>query len=121
MKKLANTLMVIAAFALAVPTFSGCQQAPNQRVQAYQTLKAVGQTADAAVATTAQFYGAKQITAAQARQVMDLYDTKFQPAYRLAVSAAGSDLSSFASPDLTALAGQLAALVASFTVQTQTK
>lgn len=100
---------------VAVPAFTGCSTAPSQRVVAVQSLKAVGQSADASVALSAQLYRDGRITADQARAVMDFYDTKFQPAYRLAVSAVQADLSSIASPDLAALASQLAGLVASFT------
>jgi hypothetical protein len=111
MKKIA----LILALALAVPLAPvGCSTPPNERVAAVQTLKSVGQTAEAAVTLSAQLYRDGKITAAQARQVMDLYDGKFTPAFRFAVSAARSDLSAIASPDVMNLATQLSTLVASF-------
>ncbi len=79
-----------------------------------QTLKAVGHSAEAAVQLSAQLYQGGKITAAQARSVIDFYDTRFQPAYRIAAAAAKADLSGPASPDVSALASQLLALVASY-------
>lgn len=92
---------------------TSCSIPPSQRVVTVQTLKAVGQSAETAVSVSAQLYQSGQITAAQARQVMDFYDNKFQPSYRIAVSAANADLSSVASPDLLTLASQLSNLVSS--------
>jgi hypothetical protein len=108
-------LIALACLACAVPLVTtSCQTAPSERVLTIQTLKSVGQTAEAAVTLSAQLYRDSKITAAQARQVMDLYDGKFQPAFRFAVVGARSNLESVASPDLLNLASQLAALVASF-------
>lgn len=99
----------------AGPTgYTGCATPPSGRVAQVQTLKAVGHSAEAAVSLAANLYAAKRITAEQARQVMALYDVRFQPAFRLAVAAANANLDSFASPDLVGLAAQLTALVASF-------
>lgn len=98
----------------ALPVYqTGCQ-APSARVVQVQTLKSVGQTAEASVALSAQLYRDGTITPAQARQVADFYDQKFQPAFRFAVSAAQSNLDSIASPDVMALASQLSALVVQF-------
>ncbi len=111
MKKFA----LLLALALAAPLAPvGCSTAPTERVAAVQTLKSVGQTAEAAVVLSAQLFRDGKITGAQARQVMDFYDQKFQPAFRFAVAAARSDLGSVASPDVMNLASQLSALVASF-------
>lgn len=110
-------LFFVAALCLGTPVIlstTACQQAPSARVVQVQSLKAVGHTAEAAVATTAQLYAAHQISAAQARDVMDFYDGKFQPAYRIAVNAVNANLDSIASPQLADLAAQLAALVASY-------
>lgn len=109
--------IVLAASLLAAPFFvlpilPGCTQAPSERVVAVQTLKSVGQAAEASVALSAQLYHDGKITPAQARQVMDFYDTKFTPAFRLAVIATNSSLDSIASPDVMNLATQLASLVA---------
>lgn len=110
MKKL---LLVFALAVASLPVFTGCQTAPDQRVFAVQTLKAVGESADAAVGLSAQLYRDGKITPAQARQVLDFYNLKFQPSYRVAVSAVNSDLSTIASPDVMNLASQLSALVLS--------
>lgn len=111
-------LILLAALAFALPAFhSGCTNTPQTakaKVVAVQTLKSVGQAAETAVALSAQLYRDGKITPAQARQVLDLYDTKFQPAFRVAVAAAHSDYTSIASPDLVTLAGQISALVISF-------
>ncbi len=91
-----------------------CSTPPSARVVQVQTLKAVGQSAEAAVTLAANLYAAKQITGPQTRQVIDLYDGKFQPAFRVAVAAVNANMESFASPELAALAAQISALVASF-------
>lgn len=92
---------------------SGCS-APSTRVIQVQSLKAVGETAEAAVALSAQLYRDGKITPAQANAVISLYDQKFQPAYRVAVAAVQANLDSIASPDLLSLAAQLSALVTSY-------
>lgn len=104
--------LVFASVAPVVVT--GCASAPSARVAQVQTLKSVGQAADAAVALSAQLYRDGRITAPQARAVMDFYDVRFQPAFRLAVAAVNANLDSIASPDVAALASQLAALVAQY-------
>lgn len=109
---LVPVLVWLGFFSLPV-TQIGCQ-APSARVVQVQTLKAVGHTAEAAVATSAQLYGARLITDKQARDVMDLYNLRFQPAYRVAVNAVNANLDSLASPELADLAGQLATIVASY-------
>lgn len=108
-------LILILSLAFALPILNtGCPTPPNERVATVTTLKAVGQTAEGAVMLSAQLYRDGKINATQARKVNALYDEKFQPAYRAAVAAAKSDLSSIASPDLVNLAAQLAALVSQF-------
>ncbi len=107
--------LAMISLIVAVPVIeTGCKTAPDSRHVQYATLKAVGDTADGAVALGAHLYQQGTITAAQATQINAFYDQKFQPAYRVAVSAARADLSSVASPDLMNLAAQLAALVDSF-------
>lgn len=93
-------------------TFTGCATPPSARVAQVQTLKALGHSAEAAVTLSAQLYARGRITAADARMVMDFYDTKFQPAYALAVSAVRANLDTLASPELAGLAAELTALVA---------
>ena len=110
-------LITIVSLAFVVPatvTFTGCSTPPSARVVQVQTLKGVGQSAEAAVSLSAQLYRDGKITAIQARQVLDFYDLKFQPAYRLAVAAVNANLDSVASPDVLALASQLSNLVLQF-------
>lgn len=107
-------IFLICAAALCVPILPSCQTAPSARVAQVQTLKGVGQAAEASVELSAQLYRDGRITAAQARQVADFYDQKFQPSFRIAVAAVNANLDSIASPDVAALASQLSALVASF-------
>lgn len=110
-----SLLFTVAALFLGIGAqLTSCSISPSSQVAEYQTLKAVGHIAEAAVATTAQLYGGGQITSDQARRITEFYDGKFQPVYRLAVTAAGSNLNSPASPDVAALAGQLANLVLAF-------
>ncbi len=104
----------LAAVAMPV-VLTSCTTPPSARVVQVQTLKAVGQAAEASVALSAQLYRDGRISVVHARQIIDLYDAKFQPAFRLAVTAAGSNLDSAASPDLATLASELANLVASYT------
>jgi hypothetical protein len=111
MKKLLLLVCLLAPVAIVAP---GCSTAPSARVVEVQTIKSVGQAAEAAVALSAHLYADKVIDAAQARTVIDLYNGHFQPAYRLAVAAAHADLSTVASPDLADLAAQVINLVASY-------
>lgn len=114
--------LVLAAALLAAPVFflplPGCKAPPNERVVAVQTLKSVGQAAEASVALSAQLYHDGRISAVQARQVMEFYDVKFTPSFRLAVIAANSNLDNIASPDVMNLATQLATLVANLQPRT---
>lgn len=108
-------LVLLRAGFFALPVYqTGCSTPPDARHVQYATLKATADTADAAVAVAAHLYQNGAITAAQANQVRALYDTKFQPAYQLAVATAKADLSSAASPDLLALAAQLSNLIVQF-------
>lgn len=107
------TAAIIGGMVL-IASQTGCSTAPSARVVQVQSLKAVGHAAEAAVSLAANLYAGNRITAAQAKQVMEFYDQRFQPAFRLAVAAVNANLDSTASPDLVALATQLSALVASF-------
>ena len=108
-------LILLVCLAVSIPVIqTGCPTPPSSRVVQVQTLKAVGQTAEAAVALSAQLYQAGTITPAQAYQVNQLYDLKFQPAFKVAVFSVNSNLDSLASPDLIAIAQQISNLVASF-------
>ena len=107
-------LFAVALSIAPIALQTACQTAPSARVVQVQTLKAVGQSAEAAVALSAQLYQSGTITAVQARQVIDFYDKQFQPVFRVAVAAVQSNLDSAASPDLVNLAAQLSALVIKF-------
>lgn len=112
MKKL--TLILCLLFAPIPAIVTSCSTLPTERVVAVQSLKTVGQSAEDAVALSAKLYAANQITPAQARVVFDFYNTKFQVAFRVAVTAAKGDLSTLASPDIASLAAQLASLVSQY-------
>lgn len=105
-------LLAFSLFAAAPLATVGCKTTPSERVVAAQTIKSIGQAAESAVAVSAQLYRDRRITSIQARGIAEFYDRSFQPAFRLAVTAARSDLSAIASPDLVSLATQLATLVA---------
>lgn len=108
-------LLLIIGLAVISPLAPiACKTPPSERVVQVQTLKAVGHTAESAVASTAQLYAAHLITAQQALRVNAIYDNQFQPAYRIAVNAVNANLDSVASPELAGLAAQLAAIVASY-------
>ncbi|MBC7367555.1 MAG: hypothetical protein H7343_12240 [Undibacterium sp.] len=107
----ALSFIALCLGASVVPFFSGCTTPPSARVVAVQSLKTVGQSAEAAVALSAELYAAHRLTAEQARAVLTFYDARFQPAFRLAVLTARSDLATLASPDLLTLAAQLARLL----------
>lgn len=94
---------------------TGCTTSVSSRTAAASTLKIVGLSAKGAIDSAAVLLREEKITRAQWDKVAAFYDLKFQPAFALAIVAAQSDLSSPASADVLALAGQLTALVASFT------
>lgn len=114
MKKILSILALAFAVALVPVSQTGCSTPASARVSQVQSLKVVGHTAESAVAASAQFYASGQITAKQARDVIDLYNLRFQPAYRLAVIAVNSNLDSAASPDLINIATMLSTLVLSY-------
>lgn len=109
--RVAVVCLAIGCAAIAPMYFTGCSTPPNARVVQVQSLKAVGQSAEAAVALCAQLYRDKQITAAQATRVIMFYDATFQPAFRLAAQAVQSNLDSTASPEIASLAAQLTEMV----------
>lgn len=110
MKKLTFIFCLLLAPVATLPT--GCSTAPSARVVATQTLKSVGQTAESSIAVVAQLYADGKITPVQARTAMDFYNTRFQPAFRLAVAASRANLDTVASPEVFDLCQQLIALVA---------
>lgn len=108
-------LLLLLCLALTAPVLpTGCRTAPTERVSTVVTLKVIGASVDASMKLAAQLVRDQRITWEQWRVIADFHDQKFQPAYNLAVAAVQSDLSSVASPDLLALAGQLAVIVNSY-------
>lgn len=103
----------MAVVATTTPFVVSCSSQSTRVVQV-QTLKSVGASAESAVEISAMMYRDGTITAKQALEVTEFYDQKFQPAYRFAIAAAKSDLSTIASPDLLLLANQLSQLILSF-------
>jgi hypothetical protein len=117
MKKLI-TLLLVAVLGVCSPVLlTSCSTAPSSRVTQVQTLKAVGESAEAVVTSAAHLYASGQITAAQTLQITHFYDFTFQPAYRVAVTAVNSNLTLQAPDDLIALSAQLSALLLQFTTQ----
>lgn len=113
MKKLISLLLVAVLGFCSPVFFSGCSTAPDQRTAAVQTLGVLGQSAKSGMDSATQLLKQGSITVAQWQKVADFYDNKWQPSYSLAVVAVKSDLSTVASPDITNLALQFLALVAS--------
>lgn len=109
-----RTLFLALALACAALAPTGCNTAPSARVQEVKTLKAVGLAVDGTMQLAAQLYHDGKIDAALWQKIAVAHDTQFQPAYRFAVAAVQANLDSVASPDLVALAAQLAALVAPY-------
>lgn len=109
-------LILVLALTLALPLAPvGCTQAPSQRSATVMTLKIVGTTAKTAMDAATDLLKRGTITVPQWQKVALFYDTRWQPAFKLAVTTAQSDLSSVASPDLIALAAELTNLVAQLT------
>lgn len=103
--------LALALPAAAPLALSGCATPVNQRVVAGQTLKATGQAAEAAVALSAQLYAEGRLSPAVARAVLDFYNDRWQPAYRLALTAAQADPATPAPTQLLALLAQLQGMV----------
>lgn len=95
-----------------ITLYQGCAHSPALVIAA-QTLKGAGETAEAAVESSAKLYGAGQISADQANAVRDLYDLKFQPAFRAA--AKGVEVGVTPAPNnILDLVNQIVTLVASY-------
>lgn len=111
---LASLLLAVLACAgvLAPMLCTGCATPVNQRTVAGQTLKTAGQAAEAAVAISARLYADKRMSPTVARAVLDFYNDRWQPAYRLALAAAQSDPAQPAPVQLLALLGELQGIVA---------
>jgi hypothetical protein len=106
-------LLTFAVMLTVLPVaFVGCQNTTTTQATKYKTLASVGLAAQGAMDSAAQLLKAGKLTVPQFQKVAAFYDTKFQPAFALARTAAQSDLSSLASPDVTALLAQLTVLIA---------
>lgn len=119
MKKLRYFLIPVLAWVafFSMPVLqTGCST--TSQPQAVQTLKIVGVTAKTGLDACTQLLKQGTITVAQYQKVADFYDNRYAPAYALALTAARSDLSSVASPDLLLVAAQFAALVDQYTTPT---
>ncbi len=116
--KIIARIIALAVLAFAIPlATTSCQTPPTERRTEVATLKVVGEAGASTMRVSAQLLKDRKITTAQWDRIASYYDTKFQPAYRIAVTAVKSDLSSPASRDLLFLLGQLSALAASFQPQ----
>lgn len=116
--KMLRALLISVALLCAVTApvlTTGCVNTASSQSTKYKTLAAVGAAAQAAMDGAATTLKAGTITVPQFQRIASFYDTKFQPAFRFAVTAAQADLSSVASPDLTSLLLQFTTLVAEVT------
>lgn len=107
-----KSLLLILALLTAPLAFTACSTAPTERVSQVRTLQAIGETASTSMQVAAKLRVQGRISAEQWTRIADFHDTRYLPAYRLAVATVSADLSSVASPDLINLVTQLAALVA---------
>jgi hypothetical protein len=110
-----RTILLVLALAFAPAFQTGCQTAPTQRTQVVTTLKVLGASAKAGMDAATDLLKRGQITVTQWQRVALFYDTRWQPAFSVAVGAARADLSTLASPDLIALATDFANLVSQLT------
>jgi hypothetical protein len=117
MRKLSAALFLSLVIIFAQCAVTGCKTSPTERTQTVTTLKIVGTSAKASIDAAASLLRDGKISVSQWQSISSVYDTKFQPAFNLAAATAHSDLSSAASPDLIALASQLATLIAQFTTK----
>lgn len=122
MKKFIVSLYFCAALVWIAPlALTSCSHAPTERTSEVKTLKVIGASADASMKLATQLLADGKITREQWNKVAVFFDTKFQPAFGLAVSAVKSDLSAIASPEIVTLSVQLAGIVASYLPEPKTK
>lgn len=117
MKRILISLFILFAIVATPVLQTGCQNTPATQSKTVQTLLTIGTTAKTAMDASTQLLKQGAISVDQWRQIANFFDTKWQPAFALAVSAAHSDLSSLASPDLIALAAQFTAFIAQVTAK----
>lgn len=108
-------ILFLILLAVATPLVqTSCSTPPTERVVVVQSLLFVGHAAEDSVALSAKLYQAGTISPTQARVVLDFYNQKFQPAYRLAVATSHNELDTLANPEVWGLFNQLYALVQSY-------
>lgn len=111
--KYIRAIIISVMLAAVLPSgFVGCSTAPTERVAQVRTLQAIGETAATSMQVAAKLRTKGLITAEQWNKVAAFHDSKFLPAYKLAIAAVSADLSTPASADLVGIVTQLAALVA---------
>jgi len=124
MKKLFVYLCFLAGLSLVTATpflLVSCKSAPTERTTEVKTLKVIGASADASMKLATQLLADGKITREQWNKIANFFDTKFQPAFGLAVTAVRSDLNNTAPSDVIALSVQLAGLVAAYIPEPKTK
>ncbi len=109
-----KNLLLILLLAVVPMAHTGCGTAPTERVATVKTLKAIGETVATAMESAARLRVQGVISEKQWQDIAAIHDNRFLPAYRLAVTAVSADLSSAASPDVLAVAGELINLVATY-------
>lgn len=109
MKRLLISILLV----FTLPILPACSTPPSARVIQYQTLRAVGETAKTSMQAATTLLKQGKISVIQWERVAVLYDNRFQPAYRLAVLTAQSDLA-LASPDVLNLAIELSNLITEY-------
>lgn len=109
-----NRIFLALCLAIAPVGLTSCATSPQVQATEARTLLAVGTSAKAGLDTCTQLLKAGKMSVADYQKVAAFFDSRFQPAFRLAVAVAKSDTAP-ASPDLLNLASQFAALVATYT------
>lgn len=104
-------LLFALALATALPMATTSCQSDNAQLYAVQTLLVTGQTAKATLDGAAIAVREGGITVQQWFVISAFYDTKFQPAYRLAVGAAHGDVTALSNQDVAMALSDFIALV----------
>lgn len=121
MKHLRLLLVSTLAFCAPVLTIvhvSGCATQPSARVVQVRTLGVLGSLTKTGMDGSTQLLKQGKLTVDQWRNVATFYDSRWQPAYNLAVAAVRSNLDSIAGPDLQKLADEFLALLAQYSPST---
>lgn len=104
MKKYLLILCLGLAGCSAVESVINKPVAPATQLTAVQTLQTVAASTKAAMDTATALLKSGQITVTQWQAIANFYDNKFQPAFNLAVTAVGSDLTAPAGTTIADLA-----------------